>query len=302
MDSWAAEIEVTEALARELLGEQFPALSLRSLERFDEGWDNTVFFVDKKLLFRFPRRQIAVAGVEREMSALPILASLLPLPIPRPIFLGRISPKFPWPFFGYERLTGIELSEASLSEAQRDDLALPLADFLRALHASPTRERIGALLPVDPFSRSNPAARGPHTLRELETLRSLGVLDDIGPWVKAVEAAAARRAPSGAVVCHGDFHFRHLLVDKSCLSGIVDWGDLCLADPCLDLSIVFSQLAPKARVRFFARYGFVTPETLSSARLLAIFLSAVLAVYGEKTAKPSVRFEALASLRRVLVD
>jgi aminoglycoside phosphotransferase (APT) family kinase protein len=40
------------------------------------------------------------------------------------------------------------------------------------------------------------------------------------------------------VLCHGDLHVRHLLVDgDGSAAGVIDWGDLCLADAAVDLSI-----------------------------------------------------------------
>jgi len=67
---WTAEVSVDEALARRLIGGQFPGLRLLSLEAFAEGWDNSVWLVNGSLLFRFPRRAIAIPGVQREMEVL----------------------------------------------------------------------------------------------------------------------------------------------------------------------------------------------------------------------------------------
>ena len=49
-----------------------------------EGWDNSVWVVEERWAFRFPRREIAIAGVARELAVLPRLAPLLPVPIPAP--------------------------------------------------------------------------------------------------------------------------------------------------------------------------------------------------------------------------
>jgi hypothetical protein len=53
---WTPEIVVDEALARRLLGEQFPELEPSELRLAGEGWDNTAWLVDGRFLFRFPRR------------------------------------------------------------------------------------------------------------------------------------------------------------------------------------------------------------------------------------------------------
>jgi aminoglycoside phosphotransferase (APT) family kinase protein len=84
---WTAEVVIDEGLVRRLLA-QFPELEIRSLRRLAEGWDNSVWVVDERFAFRFPRRAIAIPGIEREIAVLPTLAPLLPLPVPCPVFVG----------------------------------------------------------------------------------------------------------------------------------------------------------------------------------------------------------------------
>lgn len=100
MREWAAEVAVDEALARRLIGAQFPQLELRSIRLLGEGWDMTVWLVDEQWVFRFPRSETVIPGLLNELSQLPRLASLLPLPIPIPTYLGEPSPDFRWPFYG----------------------------------------------------------------------------------------------------------------------------------------------------------------------------------------------------------
>ena len=128
---WAAEVTVDEALARRLIGEQFPELEVGSLKLLGEGWDTTVWRVDEEWVFRFPRRSYPVPGLQNEIVHLPELAPLLPLPIPNPTFVGRPSPAFGWPFYGCRFLPGRELADSDLDDAARAALARPLAEFLR---------------------------------------------------------------------------------------------------------------------------------------------------------------------------
>ena len=81
---WTAEVEVTPQFAADLLREQFPDLPAQRVTVLATGWDNTAFVVDGQWLFRFPRRRIAVPGVQREITVLSRLAPRLPLPIPDP--------------------------------------------------------------------------------------------------------------------------------------------------------------------------------------------------------------------------
>src|SRR5205085_3852477 len=60
--------------------------------------------------------------------------------------------------------------------------------------------------------------------------------------------------PEPRAVCHGDLHFRHVLVEGERVGGLIDWIDLCRGDPALDLQIVWSALPPRARSALFASY------------------------------------------------
>ena len=60
MREWAAEVTVDEALARRLIGAQFPELELASVRLLGQGWDMTVWLVDEQWVFRFPRREAVI--------------------------------------------------------------------------------------------------------------------------------------------------------------------------------------------------------------------------------------------------
>ena len=93
----------------------------------------------------------------------------------------------------------------------------------------------------------------------------------------------ARRLPPPAkqAICHGDLHLRHLLVgDDGELSGVIDWIDVCRADPAIDLPLYWGYLTPAGRAAaFHAEYGPVAADALLRARVLAVFLWGVLAEY-----------------------
>ena len=91
---WDSEIDVGEDLARALIAEQFPRLDVTTLRRVGEGWDNTVWATNDDIAFRFPRREIAIGGVQREMAILPELASQLPAPSNTTMSPGWMSRKW----------------------------------------------------------------------------------------------------------------------------------------------------------------------------------------------------------------
>jgi aminoglycoside phosphotransferase (APT) family kinase protein len=212
---WTPEVRVDEALARELVAGQFAPLPLRSVALLSEGWDYVVHLVDGEWAFRFPRRAVVVPGTEREIAVLGLLAPHLPLGVPAPVHVGRPTERFPWPFLGSRFLPGVEAGEAAPTDGERARLARPLARALRALHAPRVLAEVGGLLPFDPIRRADMAVRAPRTRDELAALAELGTwtpppgLDDL-----LARAAALPRAEPLAV-CHGDLHFRQLLLDGS---------------------------------------------------------------------------------------
>lgn len=301
MPEWDPELVVDEPLARRLLADQFPELPVHDLRLLATGWDNTVWLLNDDIVFRFPRRAIAIPGVEREIDILPKLAAHLPLAIPVPLFIGHQTDAFAWPFFGSRLLRGTELADANLADAARSALAVPLARFLRALHAAALLRAFGGRLPIDPNRRADMAYRVPMTRSRLGELERRGLWQprEVG-WLDTAESLPP--SPQSAVT-HGDLHVRHLLVDpRGELSGIIDWGDIGVSDPAIDLPLYWSVLPPAARPPFLAAYGPVNNATLLRARVLALFLSATLALYGAEQGMTTLRRESLAGVERTLAD
>ena len=325
---WTAEFDVTSELAADLIREQFPDLAARQVTLLATGWDNTAFLVDGQWLFRFPRRQIALPGVRREITVLPRLAVRLPLPVPDPQFAGQPSSRYPWPFFGARRLPGEELADSGLADSRRAGAAVSVGHFLRALHDPGLVTIVAdAGLPVDPMRRASPPVRASRAREVLDRLAQSGIwpgdsevsrlLDqaDRGSGADLPDRAASRADAGGTgpaagltpgsgqlVVCHGDLHVRHLLVARDgSAAGVIDWGDLCLADPAVDLSIGYFGLAGRARADLLTAYGRpVSAQRELAARTCAISLAASLAEYAADDGRVLLLRECMAGLRRAV--
>lgn len=293
-------LRVDEELARELIRGQFAPLPRDSVSLLAEGWDYVVYRVDGDWAFRFPRRAVVVPGTELELAVLPRVAELLPLPVPAPVHVGRPEKRFPWPFYGARLLPGAEIGEAALSDRDRGRLARPLARALRTLHAPEVAAALGPLLPADPNGRADMAARVPRTKDALEEVAAAGMWKPPGLVDGILAEALGLPPPDAAAVCHGDLHFRQVLVDGGEPSGIVDWVDVCRSDPGIDLQLVWSLLTPPAREAFLGDYGPVSAASLLRARVLALHLNAVLALYGRAEGLAAVEREAVAGLRRTV--
>jgi aminoglycoside phosphotransferase (APT) family kinase protein len=239
-EQWRAEIEVDEALARELIETQWPAFSGATMRPFGAGWDNSAYLVDERIVFRFPRRSIAVPLIVHEMTVLPAIAPQLPVPIPSPIYAGSPTEAYPWPFHGYEVLRGEPASDRQLSDNEVAHLASDLGAFLRVLHGID-------LAPLDALRRDTFGKLRPELL---------GIDEE------------PLQAPDRVV--HGDLYARHLLLDeRNRLSGVIDWGDLHRGPAAVDLSVVHMMIPHQHREAFFAAYGPVDERSWHFARYRA---------------------------------
>jgi aminoglycoside phosphotransferase (APT) family kinase protein len=280
-EPWAAEFEVTAELAAALVAEQFPELRSPSLAALGHGWDNAAFLVEGAWVFRFPRRAIAAALIATESRILPLIANRLPLATPVPEFVGMPGAGYPWQFLGYRMLPGVAISNGG-TKVDDPALATALGTFLRVLHGIDAAPLVAAGLPGDTIGRLDHARMMPKFRERLDALRAAGLMRDGASLAAFLE----RVAPAGPrvellAVVHGDLYARHVLVDQdSCATAIIDWGDVHLGDPALDLAIGFSVFAGRMRERFFEAYGKVDAHTLQLARYRAVYHSAMVAHYG----------------------
>jgi aminoglycoside phosphotransferase (APT) family kinase protein len=298
---WHPEIVVDAAGARALIRAQFPRVDSSKVVAIGFGYDNTAFLVGDAFVFRFPRRAIAVALMEREMAVLPKIAPLVPIAIPVPIFHGRPDGTYPWPFAGYTLLTGSTASSLTLSVSECEGIATPLGAFLRRLHSADVRDVAGEALPADLIGRLDHSRRLPLATERMAELETAGILRDAEPLLEYMAQHPPAVCADPCVV-HGDMYARHLLLDDAKrLCGIIDWGDLHLGDPALDLAIVLTMLPQRALPAFTAAYGDVAVATWERATYRAIYHSLMVAHYGYVSGDAEmlrIGVGALANLRR----
>lgn len=301
MTEWAAEAEVDGTLAAALIGDRCPGLRGTDVRLIGEGWDVTAWLAGGEWVFRFPRREVVLPGFRRELELLPRIAPGLPLPIPVPELIGAPARGFPWPFAGARHLPGVELCDADLDDPARAALGEPLGRFLRALHAIDPAP-LTSVLPDDPLDRGHPAARAGRTDARFAEIEARRLWRLPRRMAAVVEAANELPRARPAAVVHGDLHIRHLLVDGGSASGVIDWIDVCRGDPGMDMVLYWSVLDPAGRAGFREAYGELAEHSLLRGRVLALFLSATLAVYADAEDRRPLRREALAALERCCVD
>ncbi len=299
--AWEPELTIDPGTAFTMIAEQFPELYPKKIRLLGMGWDNTAFLIDEDYVFRFPRRQVAVPLIHHEWNILPKIEEHLPLPIPVPKWIGEAARGFPWPFIGYRHLPGITACQADLSEEERMKIAEPLARFLAALHAIPVALAKSCKLPEDVHCKLDRSIILPKIKANLEELVLLGLLKNTKPYLEIVEAATDLQMPKPNALVHGDFYSRHVLVDADHrISGVIDWGDVMISDPSVDLAIVQGMLPKRAQEKFRMVYGAISEETWRWAHLRALYSAALMTVYGHHLGDAGIVREGKWALQNIL--
>lgn len=268
-----ADIEINKSLVSSLLHDQFQ-LDISSISLLGEGWDNVVFLVNDKWVFRFPRRLIAKELIEKEIRLLTLLKNRLPLQIPKPLFLGQPTTTYPCTFYGHELLKGTPGSAIMLSEEEYCQAAFSLGHFLKNLHAI-NIDDLG--LSDEDFDYGKSKSVFDSRLSAIEKSYDLKAykkkFDDICSDAQGYQSTETR-------LIHGDMYHRHLIFEKNLLSGIIDWGDCALGDPTGDLGIIYQFFPKNTRRHFFKSYGAVDEKSLCYARFIGLYFAVALLWFG----------------------
>lgn len=214
-----------------------PEFASLAIGAFDHGWDNTVVRIGTSAALRIPRRAGAISLLEHESRWLPVLAPLLPLPVPSPFATHPAAKGFPVPWSIVPWIHGTPLDH---SGGRLGPPAVPLIAALLETLDVPAPE----VAPTNPF-RGVPLRERDRRVREYLSQvpePERGALTEI--WVDALSAEPFTDAPRWI---HGDLHPANLVVDGSVLAGVIDWGDLAAGDPATDLSIAWTACDRLAR-------------------------------------------------------
>ncbi|THF71350.1 aminoglycoside phosphotransferase family protein [Deinococcus sp. Arct2-2] len=239
--------DITPTLVRRLIAGQFPQwANLPVTPVAWGGWDNRTFHLGSELLVRLPSAEGYAPQVSKEHRWLPVLASLLPLPIPEPIALGVPAEGYPWPWSVYGWL-----EEESALQRPPSDLtafAMALAKFLVALQSIDASA--GPPPGVHSAFRGGPLTTYDRGTRQ--AIADLGSDIDAQAALEVWEMALSASWHSPPVWFHGDVAAGNLLVQGGRLSAVIDFGCAGVGDPACDLSIAWTLFEGQSRQAFRA--------------------------------------------------
>jgi len=228
---------------RGLIERLFPSLQLSTFRPIGAGWTVFTYEVNGDTIVQLPRSSYAAERLRAQIAVLPELARELPVPVPVPL-LASDDP----PAIVYRKLDGVPFPEASdgpwperLGRAVQDLHAVaPEFVGLRATSADAVMDAFADRLAViadlafpllEPVLRDRLARRFDRYTTHPEHRRF------------------------GPCVTHGDLAPEHVLVGPDGeLAGVLDWEELAVDDPVLDLAWLL-HARPADGERVLAAYG-----------------------------------------------
>lgn len=209
-----------------------PDLAAAAIEALDEGWAFRAFRAGDCVL-RFLKREVYTRTLAAEAGLLPVLAPELPLPI-SVIELHEDGPNG-LPYTSHRFVPGVKAEHVAPLAANAGET---LGRFLRALHDFPTQRAVDYGIAVKDVAswRQDRADLYAAATNKCFPLVSTGARSHIERTFETYLCDEANFAFRPALV-HNDIDERNVMADPETgeLTGVIDWGDMRLGDPAIDL-------------------------------------------------------------------
>lgn len=289
-------------IVRRLIQEQFPELRCTEVSVLGEGMDCEAWLIDHRWVFRFPKRDIAAACLQDEIHVLPQISDRLPIRIPAPQWIGKPTPEFELLFAGYELIEGRPVCDVEIPDSAAPDLGRSLARFLTSLHTIDANEARQPGAPEDEWRRLDVPYRCEFARERLRQAAELGLIADTEPWLTRLDTIeAAGPAAQQLSLVHGDLYSKHVLVnDDFQLAGIIDWSDVHIGHPAVDLAIFWNVLPTAGRAAFLSEYGPIGEAAWLLTDLRTIYHSVATLLFAHETADEPLAARSLVALQDLL--
>ncbi|GAB2883068.1 aminoglycoside phosphotransferase family protein [Streptomyces mayteni] len=241
---------IDAALVRRLIAAQFPRWrDLPVTPVAVDGWDNRTYRLGEDLTVRLPTAAGYAPAVAKENRWLPVLAPLLPVPVPPIVARGLPGEGYAFDWSIRRWLAGEVARPERIADPR--EFATALAGFLRALWRADASE--GPAAGAHSFYRGAPLTHYDDETRR--TLSALAGRVDADRAAAVWDAALKAEWRGRPVWFHGDIAANNLLVRDGRLAAVIDFGTSGVGDPACDLVISWTMLAGESRDTFRRAVG-----------------------------------------------
>lgn len=269
---WEADFILSADKARENI-KSILKDEIQDIELLAEGWDNYAYLVNNDILFRMPKRYIAVPLIENENRILALLQGKVNLAIPNPTFCGFGNSSYPYPIQGYQKLLGEPAETLNLSEEERINNIESYAVFVKKIHSIPMKTLLAHDIEPQVFNRTNAAIMTEQfEIRVKKLTENKHVKFNQDRVTQLINMATkALINPEENCLVHGDLYCRHFLFDKSQMSAVIDWGDAGINHYVVDLAALYSFFPKECHESFYGIYGNVEKDIQQYAKFLGAY-------------------------------
>lgn len=238
------------------------------------GFDNASVKISDIEVLRLPIRREADRYIQIENRWLPVLQNHLTIKIPVPTIFGPPFDDLP---FHWAILPWIEGDPADMQNPDSSELKA-IAHFVEQLSRIP--------IPKNPpvnIHRQILLGDNPKGVEErIETLKK--TTNDISKTVvDAWRLGCEQKVDLPPRWIFGDLHPGNVIVKGGHISGIIDWGNMCISDQAIDIAGLWTLFkAQEDRVKIF-RYFNYSESTIIRAKGWAIFFGVILLEAGYRT-------------------
>jgi aminoglycoside 2''-phosphotransferase len=226
------------AQVKKILGHQFPRLPIQHIGYIAEGGDSHTYSINNNLIFRFPASAESAIRLQHELNLLPKLPPDLPVPLPDIQFVGQPDEAHPYLFLGQTKLHGLSGEKFRPFPAAWPAIAHQMGRLLSIVHAIPHNVAIACQLQHEAITSGQEHLA---QVVQLAPLLEQHVPEHLTQPIRHILAGKIDIppvSPLATVVCHADIKGEHFLLslEGQWLTGLLDWGDVCLTDPLPDFS------------------------------------------------------------------
>ena len=129
------------------------------------------------------------------------------------------------------------------------------------------------------------------------------VVEDIRSFTAILDSAPAAYVAQTGTLVHGDLGASNFLVNaENQVTGVIDWGDVHLGDPAVDLAFVHTFFPPARHGILRRAYGPISDAVSRIARLRGLWQTAMMLAYAHDIKNIALLSKGRRALRYLVSD